>query len=145
METQKNCDVWTVERIYLEILSLRSFLNWSFDFPATRSTVLYFTCSIYKWTHSDTEHPLSISDDNQGLLFFLRERKDVAFFSSRQVLSWDFKHSIFVLLVKQCTVIYGRFLQNMFSLRNPPQKRHCSTGNKKKGNSEKQLCDWPLQ
>jgi hypothetical protein len=27
METQKNCDVWTVERIYLEILSLRSFLN----------------------------------------------------------------------------------------------------------------------
>jgi hypothetical protein len=42
----------------------------------------------------------------------------VIFFSSRRVLSWDFKRNFFVLFVKQCTLSCGRFLQNIFSLRN---------------------------
>ena len=80
--------------------------------------MLYFTRSVYKRTQSATEHPLSTSDDNQTLLFFFRERTDVAFFSSRRVWSWDFKQNFFVLLVKQCALSCGKFRQNMFSLRN---------------------------
>jgi hypothetical protein len=50
--------------------------------------------------------------------FLFRERMDVAFLSSRRVLSRDFKNNFFVSFLKQCTLSCGRFFQNIFSLRN---------------------------